>query len=314
MVECHNLLPDINAAALDGTGSLPGTIHHSHRLREIAVQSIVEGTSRARIQRALRTPTLPAAQLTLHPGDTVDFYREPTQKDLPGWSGPATITDKSNVTRGMITVTHNGREIISSPKDLRQRLEYLCFLAAPHVTNHVGRAFSVIRNAIEHLRPNMLMTLGYVLSRGKWVLAESTRANTTVWNAAKHIASTMPDVGSITAARQGKECSALSPIPGYAYAMMITWPCNHPDHTIYHWTAPLCVLNFRQSYSTQWESIRWIQFLIAEDTGLHKHQSSEACSAEERGEPGHQLSATTEDEPMLLIGRVEPIPQVLETI
>ena len=79
-----NLLPDINAAALDGTGSLPGTIRHSHRLREIAVQSIVEGTSRARIQRALRTPTLPAAQLTLHPGDTVDFYREPTQKDLPG--------------------------------------------------------------------------------------------------------------------------------------------------------------------------------------------------------------------------------------
>ena len=73
-------------------------------------------------------------------------------------------------------------------------------------------------------------------------------------------------------------------------------------------------MDFRQSYSTQWESIRWIQFLIAEDTGLDKHQSSEACSAEERGEPGHQLSATTEDEPMPQIGRVKPIPQVLETI
>ena len=137
--------------------------------------------------------------------------------------------------------------IICSPKDLRPHLEYLCFLAAPHVTNHVGRAFSIIRDAIEYLRPNAVMILGYVLSQKRWVLAEGTRANATVWNAARHIANAMPDVGTITAARLGKGCAVLPSVEGYDYAMMIAWPSNHPDNAIYHWTSPHSVVNFRQS-------------------------------------------------------------------
>ena len=156
-----NLLPNINAVALDGTGSMPGTIRHSHRLREIAVQSMIEGTSQARIQRAMRTPTLPAAQISYQQGDQVDFYRQPPQKDLPGWTGPATITDMSEVLRGIIKVNHNGRELTCSPKDLRQHLEYFCFLVAPHLTNHVSRAFSVVYKAIEDLRPGIISTLGF---------------------------------------------------------------------------------------------------------------------------------------------------------
>ena len=36
------MLRDINCTALDGTGTMPGTIRHSHRLREIAVQRMVD--------------------------------------------------------------------------------------------------------------------------------------------------------------------------------------------------------------------------------------------------------------------------------
>ena len=63
-----NLLPDINALELDGTGSLPGTVRHSHRLREISVHAMMEGTAKARINRALETRTLPAAQETYNLG------------------------------------------------------------------------------------------------------------------------------------------------------------------------------------------------------------------------------------------------------
>ena len=57
-----HLLPDINAPPDDGE-ALPGVMRGSHRLREIAIASIVEGSAKARIQRAANTKTLPAAQL-----------------------------------------------------------------------------------------------------------------------------------------------------------------------------------------------------------------------------------------------------------
>ena len=60
-----HLLRNITAHAQperDGnTQPLPGLIRHSHRLREIAVQNMVEGTCRARVAAANNTRTLPAA-------------------------------------------------------------------------------------------------------------------------------------------------------------------------------------------------------------------------------------------------------------
>ena len=100
-----NILPDINAVALDGTGALPGTIRHSHRLREISVQTIVSGTAKQRLDRALATPTLPAAQQSYSLGDQVDFYRPPNQKDLPGWNGPANVIDTVSYTHLTLPTT-----------------------------------------------------------------------------------------------------------------------------------------------------------------------------------------------------------------
>lgn len=84
------MLPDIKCTTLDGTGTMPGTMRHSHRLREVAVQRMVEHTAPLRIQRALNTTTIVAGGECFQVHDMVDDYRPPTQKGLalhalPAW-------------------------------------------------------------------------------------------------------------------------------------------------------------------------------------------------------------------------------------
>ena len=64
------------------------TARHIVRLREIAVQTMVEQTALQRIQRAANSKTLRAGeQLNLKVGDLVDVFRPAKQKDAPGWRG-----------------------------------------------------------------------------------------------------------------------------------------------------------------------------------------------------------------------------------
>ena len=83
------LLPNLSAypegPGRDNQGPLAGIIRNSHRLREVAVQAMVQGTAAARIGEALRTRTLPAGQQRDYKvGDQVEFYREGGAKDVTG--------------------------------------------------------------------------------------------------------------------------------------------------------------------------------------------------------------------------------------
>jgi hypothetical protein len=62
------ILPSIDqvAAPDEGRQPEPGTIQHTHRLREISIQAMIEGSARARLVRAMNTrTTLPAQRLNL---------------------------------------------------------------------------------------------------------------------------------------------------------------------------------------------------------------------------------------------------------
>ena len=76
------LLPGLEI--LNGEGEItPPTNKTVGRIREIAVMSIVEGTARNKLTRALSTRTLPAAELqNLKVGDEVDFYDSQAGKVL----------------------------------------------------------------------------------------------------------------------------------------------------------------------------------------------------------------------------------------
>ena len=68
--------------------NVPDIIKNRFRVREIALQSMIEGAAQTRVKRALETRTLrPAEALEIVVGQEVEYYRPPTSKDVSGWRG-----------------------------------------------------------------------------------------------------------------------------------------------------------------------------------------------------------------------------------
>eukprot|EP00973_Karenia_brevis_P032083 4426011-Karenia_brevis.AAC.1 len=105
-------------------------MRHAHRLREVTVQSIVESTATERLKAASSSKTRVAGEnLKLDLGDLVDFYRSPDTKDEPGWIGPATVCELTDIERGIVHVKWQSRVIAVRIPDLRRSLS-IAFLIA----------------------------------------------------------------------------------------------------------------------------------------------------------------------------------------
>ncbi len=108
----------------DGSAGIAGVSRHHHRLREMAVQSMVESTAQQRMARALHSKTrVTHESLNLQPGDQVDFYRSPATKDESGWRGPATV-----IRTGPAVIQWQDKYLQVSTQDLRRSLSYLALL------------------------------------------------------------------------------------------------------------------------------------------------------------------------------------------
>eukprot|EP00974_Lingulodinium_polyedra_P000275 25781-Lingulodinium_polyedra.AAC.1 len=106
---------------LDDSGSgIAGVSRHHHRLREIAVQSMVDLTARQRIERAARAKTRRATEsLELMPGGQVEFHRPPVSKDDSGWRGPASVV---SIDSGTVTIRWQERFMQVRTQDIRRAL------------------------------------------------------------------------------------------------------------------------------------------------------------------------------------------------
>ena len=101
------------------------TLAHTHRLREVSIQAMIEGSARARLGRAVNTRTTMAGQqLNLQVGEEVDFYRAPSAKDSPGWSGPAEVIDVSRVSRGIVSVKWQSKIMEVQLPHIRRHLHF----------------------------------------------------------------------------------------------------------------------------------------------------------------------------------------------
>ena len=84
------MLPDLQAQPEDSAERG----RDLQRMRELALQKIVEATAISRINRAMKTRTsISGEALELKPNELVDFYRPPSAKDLSGWHGPAKVLE-----------------------------------------------------------------------------------------------------------------------------------------------------------------------------------------------------------------------------
>ena len=71
-----------------------------------------------------KTP-LSGEQLQLTDGDMVEIYHNSSQKDRPGWVGPARVTDLTQLQHGKVTVNWQGRHITVPIEQLRRALTYM---------------------------------------------------------------------------------------------------------------------------------------------------------------------------------------------
>ena len=109
------------SAITDGDGGIIGASRHSVRLREIALQSIIETIAKARMVRADATKTRVSGEiLGLEVGQLVELYRQPAQKDLVGWRGPASIVSIADLKDGYVDVKWKGRVMSVRIPDLRR--------------------------------------------------------------------------------------------------------------------------------------------------------------------------------------------------
>jgi hypothetical protein len=89
------------------------------RTREIALQAMIEATSQARINRALKTKTQLPGDLQYQVGDQVEYYRPSKTKDVSGWLGPATVIEVLG-DQGQVVVKHRNEELRCRFQDTRQ--------------------------------------------------------------------------------------------------------------------------------------------------------------------------------------------------
>ena len=94
------MLPDLHVIPAGQEG------RDLQRVREVAMQKIVEATAYERIRRAQKTVTTPAGQqVDYKPGDRVDFWRPSGSKDKSGWQERATVVENLP-SEGQVKVRH----------------------------------------------------------------------------------------------------------------------------------------------------------------------------------------------------------------
>ena len=121
-----SMLPDLHVIPDDQEG------RDLQRVREVAIQKIIEATAYERIKRAQRTTTTPAGQqLDYKPGDLVDFWRPSGSKDRSGWQQRAVVIENLP-SEGQVKVRHKGnRDILVKYPDARRHMEFLSFDLTP---------------------------------------------------------------------------------------------------------------------------------------------------------------------------------------
>ena len=284
-----NLLPNINQA--NGNGELtdpeslplPGIMRNSHRLREIAIQQMIEGTARARLGRALNTKTLaPGEAANYQINEEVDFYRPPSNKDTPGWTGPARIVDLTQIHRGTIGIDHQGRNMVCKIGDLRRHLAYLCFEAA--ILSPVDQSLGIIatvKSLVERLVEGTILHFGLIKTikqdgSASWQNSNVTNHRGNDFVKLQQFATQCLNIDDCVAARIAKGVGTLPAVIGYTDSLLLWWhPQESGNLSTYEYDCEEH-LSMRQYLPEKWHQARIIQIL----------RSSEQISVERpRAEP-----------------------------
>ena len=280
-----HLLPNITSheqPVKDGDNeALPGILRHSHRLREIAIQNIIEGTCRARVATASKTRTLPAAQISDYKiGDQVEIYRNPGNKDSSGWLGPGTICDLTMVSRGAIGVRWQGHVMNVKPGDCRHWMGFPVFLLANDPNDPRGNSMKYLQTAIGRLESETSILLGKHTS-GAWT--PQTKDHYQLYQSAMTVAQTnLRETCGLV--RVGKASATLRPLGNNMSSILLWWlPERASD--ISECVADGTRINLRLMIGPMWARACFIQFVICPQEEAESFAKPTAEQSEDNAPP-----------------------------
>ena len=211
---------------------------------------------------------MPAERLELAVGDDVDFYRQPSSKDAPGWSGPAKIADASRVTHNVVTVRWQGKLLECQLQNVRKHLVYLCYFDKTPSTSTHAASLSHIRRIIEQLNTGKMSVSGKIEQDGQLMTTTNAATRAGLFRAACYYGRTRLHLTNIKAVRIGKGQKTIPMIRGYGRSYTLCWHAGneHMMHLDHHNDDEVVRAIHLTNHFFNVHNLRFIQFLCSTDT------------------------------------------------
>ena len=243
------------SAIEDGKGGVAGASRHAIRVREIALEAMLASHAKARMQRAENSNSRPAGELlSLVPGDSVDVYRSPAQKDLSGWRGPCEVISTRSMANGVIDIRWSGRTLTARVQDIRRTSIY-CFL-----TEDGEPPIEVLRTHVMAMSHG-IQTLAWVVNERGWQLSHAALDYPVCFLAILHVAAEL-GITRCVGARVGRGCHHVSGLMEIVSSVVLWWPAGKPAlyQTLEH--AGSMTINLKQLFAhEEFTDFCWVQFL-----------------------------------------------------
>ena len=268
------LLPADDCVMSDGVPDVCS--RHTYRLREIAVQAIAEGTAKERLKRALKSQTRPSGEeLEYQLGQQVDWFREPTGKDMSGWRGPGTIVDLTRIEHGRVGVRTSTDQVLTVRlQDLRPSLTFMSSDLASffHQDDPVALegsqshyAQQVVQDYVDALKPGVVLTLGQVFTKlGSWVETPQTETHRHLLQACAFLAESVFKIASVAAVRLAKSVRTLTQRNEFTGSMCLYWTSASSKQISFLHSSDTRI-SFVEALGQQWTEVRAIQLLLVPD-------------------------------------------------
>ena len=230
------------------------------RLREIAVQAMVEATAAQRASIAANSKTRPAGQLMgLQTGDLVEFHRPAVTKDVSGWKGPAVVTDVTTIDQGTISIRWQSRVLICRVQDIRRALVYWAFLTERPAKSPIEEVFRFT----QHLHDDVVR-FGWINQPPHWRECAANKQHPAVLLAGLHVAACSVYMEGCVGFRLGKagpSARSLEAVAGCDDGMLLWWDSERPSEVYHFFHNPSRRVGLESLFGKTYEGTAFMQLL-----------------------------------------------------
>ena len=247
-------VPPLLAVASEETGD-PLTDRDASRLRQIAINSMIQATAEQKAKIAATTKTRRAGELLeLKCGDLVDFYRKPPTKDQHGWSGPAEVVNVTSVIDGIVHVKWQGRIIAVRIADLRRSMMFPVFLMRPSGPVKIFK--EEIENHIGHV-----LRLGWLQQGQHWVKCQGNSEFSDLLSTGLYVAAVCLQLEGVVGMRVGTGITSL-PAVSCDDTLLLWWTVGRISEWSHCYMSGTNHINLQRVLGSDVSQTAFAQFLM----------------------------------------------------